>query len=233
MKTIKDMNEYIPIDCDFYDHFEYHAHKKSWIVIDGSRENTNFRKVTKIKTLVTRDGSEYAILLDQSELRLDYVTKMSPIVETTTELGHLLDLLEYNHWANKRIIDCITDQEITKSIVAQMSHIINAHDIWYNRVKKAKPNFSIWQDHTINKMPGLLANLYFKTVSLFDRLEPTDLIAYQNGSGDKYQSTLFEIIVHLANHGTYHRGQIIHSLQQLNLRTIGTDYIIYSRKKLL
>jgi uncharacterized damage-inducible protein DinB len=40
------------------------------------------------------------------------------------------------------------------------------------------------------------------------------------------------MLLHLFNHGTYHRGQLVNQLRQLGIAKIPpTDFIIWSRKK--
>jgi len=43
---------------------------------------------------------------------------------------------------------------------------------------------------------------------------------------------LFQILLHIFNHGTYHRGQLVTILQQLNIQNIPqTDFIVWTRKE--
>jgi uncharacterized damage-inducible protein DinB len=55
-------------------------------------------------------------------------------------------------------------------------------------------------------------------------------LAYKNLKGDPFVQPVSEILLHLPNHGTYHRGQLVTMLRQLGVEKIPqTDYILFSR----
>ncbi|MBD0288544.1 MAG: DNA polymerase, partial [Flavisolibacter sp.] len=42
----------------------------------------------------------------------------------------------------------------------------------------------------------------------------------------------YQMLLHLFNHGTYHRGQLVNMLRQLEVSPIPqTDFIVWSRRK--
>ena len=56
-------------------------------------------------------------------------------------------------------------------------------------------------------------------------------INYQDLKGNLYTSTAEEILMHVVNHGTYHRGQIITLLRQCGFTEVGsTDFMRFLRK---
>jgi uncharacterized damage-inducible protein DinB len=55
---------------------------------------------------------------------------------------------------------------------------------------------------------------------------------YQNKKGEQFKQPLYQMLIHLFNHGTYHRGQIVTILHQLGIKKIPQmDFIVWSRKK--
>jgi uncharacterized damage-inducible protein DinB len=68
-------------------------------------------------------------------------------------------------------------------------------------------------------------------VGLFLRDEPdvTREVSYKNTKGALFQQTIFEIIQHLVNHGTYHRGNIAAMIRQSGYHGTSTDYITFLR----
>ncbi len=46
-------------------------------------------------------------------------------------------------------------------------------------------------------------------------------------SGDSFTRELGDALLHLANHGTYHRGQVATLLRQLGHKATSTDYLRY------
>jgi uncharacterized damage-inducible protein DinB len=58
-----------------------------------------------------------------------------------------------------------------------------------------------------------------------------EVIAYKAFNGTAYSSKLSDIVRHVVNHGTYHRGQITTMLRQLGKKVVSTDLILYYRSK--
>ncbi|HEY0067873.1 MAG TPA: DinB family protein, partial [Flavisolibacter sp.] len=55
---------------------------------------------------------------------------------------------------------------------------------------------------------------------------------YQNNKREKFKQSVYLVLTHIFNHGTYHRGQLVTILRQLEVGNIpGTDFILWSRKK--
>ena len=58
------------------------------------------------------------------------------------------------------------------------------------------------------------------------------VFAYQNFKGEPFKQPLYEMLLHLFNHQTYHRGQLVTMLRQAGIEVIpATDFIIWSRGK--
>lgn len=63
-------------------------------------------------------------------------------------------------------------------------------------------------------------------------LDPTRLatrISYRNSAGASFTSTLEEILLHVALHGSYHRGQIAMILRNAGETPAPTDFIAFAR----
>ncbi|HVG41586.1 MAG TPA: DinB family protein, partial [Chitinophagaceae bacterium] len=55
---------------------------------------------------------------------------------------------------------------------------------------------------------------------------------YYNTKKEKFKQATYLVLMHIFNHGTYHRGQLVDILRQLEVDNIpGTDFIAWSRKK--
>jgi uncharacterized damage-inducible protein DinB len=57
----------------------------------------------------------------------------------------------------------------------------------------------------------------------------TEVISYTNTQGEAFQTTVEDILIHVFNHGTYHRAQVARDLRQHALTPVNTDYITYVR----
>ena len=68
------------------------------------------------------------------------------------------------------------------------------------------------------------------------RLTPADLvrtIAYVNSKGQRWDSPIEDVLVHVLMHGAYHRGQIASALREAGVTPPYTDYIHAARTGLL
>ncbi|MEJ7912972.1 MAG: DinB family protein, partial [Chitinophagaceae bacterium] len=55
---------------------------------------------------------------------------------------------------------------------------------------------------------------------------------YRNSKKEQFKQPVYQVLQHLFNHGTYHRGQLVNMLRQLKVDKIPpTDFIVWSHKK--
>lgn len=58
------------------------------------------------------------------------------------------------------------------------------------------------------------------------------VFAYQNTKKEQFKQPVYEMLLHIFNHNTYHRGQLVTMLRQLGVEKIPpTDFIVFCRKK--
>src|SRR6185369_13236864 len=58
----------------------------------------------------------------------------------------------------------------------------------------------------------------------------THVFAYQNSKKEQFKQPVYEMLLHLFNHQSFHRGQVVTMLRQLGIEKISpTDFIVFSR----
>jgi uncharacterized damage-inducible protein DinB len=147
-------------------------------------------------------------------------------------------LFDYNAWANRRTLDAAAPlspaqfvQRIESSFPSvrdTLAHIYGAEWIWLERFHGRSPS-------------GLPASAEFTDVnSLRQRwLEHEELLLnfvrgltqahldrefeYKTLKFGVYRNPLWQSMLHVINHGTYHRGQVTTMLRQLGAQPILTD----------
>jgi len=56
--------------------------------------------------------------------------------------------------------------------------------------------------------------------------------SFQNTKNELFKLTLYETVMHVMNHSTYHRGQLVTMMRTLGIKTIPqTDFMVFIRKK--
>ena len=56
-------------------------------------------------------------------------------------------------------------------------------------------------------------------------------LEYRNQAGERFQRSHAEILAHLVNHGTHHRGQVTAAMSALGLETPVLDLLYYTPKQ--
>ncbi|MBI2731240.1 MAG: DinB family protein [Sphingobacteriales bacterium] len=153
----------------------------------------------------------------------------------------------YNLWANQKLLDVIlkldenTQQQIVPgsfpNLYATVLHMWDAESAWWQRMKLHEKivipseNFNPTMQEAVN---GLLQQnkLWVEWISNATTAAVEHVFAYQNSKKEYFKQPVFQMILHVFNHGSYHRGQLVTMLRALGVEKIPpTDFIIWSRKK--
>ena len=138
----------------------------------------------------------------------------------------------YNAWANSRVIGCLERQAITdEKILTVMGHLMSANFIWLNRIKDLpKSKYELWGKYDVPALKQMVEEADEQWMNFIHEHENFDrVLKYRNYVGDYFESNVQQIMIHLVNHGSYHRGQVAMLLRQRGFEPINTDFITYDR----
>ena len=145
--------------------------------------------------------------------------------------SHFLNLIQYDAWANDLVLQSIKEKSIqNQKIELLFSHLLTAQKIWLDRCINEHKDFELWSikqdlaDFLNQNTVGWLNYLGILEDASFQ-----NFISYQNTKGQELNTLLKDILIHLVNHGTYHRGQIIQLLKEERTTVPQTDYIYWVR----
>jgi uncharacterized damage-inducible protein DinB len=158
-------------------------------------------------------------------------------------MNDLLELLEYSRWANEKIVQAVSGLDVmtyTKDLGSSfpslrdtLVHIYGADRAWLGRIRGETPARANPQDYpdvkTLWREWDEVLTTWQEVVQ--DLGDAERVIAYKAFDGTAYSSKLSDIVRHVVNHGTYHRGQITTMLRQLGEKAVSTDLIAYYRLK--
>jgi uncharacterized damage-inducible protein DinB len=142
-------------------------------------------------------------------------------------------LFKFNHWANSMITQFLVQKQIrNEKILNIMSHLVHAQNNWYKRVLGVQQDVPVWNPLPLEDIGAQLEAIDLQWLSLVNEMSETRIsenLAYLNMVGDPYLNTVEDILAHLVNHSTYHRGQVIYLIREAGIDPPGTDYIKFVR----
>lgn len=146
--------------------------------------------------------------------------------------NYFLKLYQYNAWANKRVLGCLTHQNVTdEKILTLMGHVAAAQFLWLHRIKGLPaPDVKLWGNYQLDQLNGLSEKAGKEWLDFIERTDNFNReMTYKNYVGEDYTNNVEMIMIHLVNHSSYHRAQIAMLLRQKGLEPVNTDFITYDR----
>ena len=140
------------------------------------------------------------------------------------------DIFEYHHHFNQELIGQLIEHEhkLPRRTISLLSHAINAHQIWNARITNGV-KLGVHQMHSLQVCQRLDKENFQKTLEILEERKVEAQIIYTNSKGVEFQNTIHQILFHVANHFSHHKGQIISDIRQSGIAPIVTDYIFYKR----
>ena len=155
-------------------------------------------------------------------------------------------LFSYNQWANRRVVgacEALTNEQFTRelgssfaSVRDTLAHIYGAEWIWLERFggrsPKALPPVTDFPD--LAAVRARLEEMDAALLQYVEGLRAADLdriVESTNFAGKPISGPLWSLLQHLANHSTYHRGQVTTMLRQLGAKAVGTDLAGFYRER--
>jgi uncharacterized damage-inducible protein DinB len=152
--------------------------------------------------------------------------------------------IAYTRWASSRLVEAaaaLTPDELTrdfgtadKSVLGTLVHVFAADRIWMGRIQGNVPARFIDIDKDMhlsvlqNDWPPLL-DQWHAWVSGLDAEALAGNITYKDMKGNPYETAAWQIILHVVNHGTHHRGQVSGFLRAMGHKPPVLDLIAYYR----
>jgi uncharacterized damage-inducible protein DinB len=158
-------------------------------------------------------------------------------------IDHFRTLHAFEVWVNARVLASLETVPATNRAAlafvraAQLlPHNTLARQVWLWRIQERaydnpKDWFPAWSvDETRARMADVDAQWTAYLAGLTDA-ELSRQSHYRSSEGVQYASTIHEVLTHVFNHSTYHRGQIARIVHEQGGQRASTDFIAFSRKQ--
>lgn len=167
-------------------------------------------------------------------------------------MGHqVLTLYDYHVWANGRVFhhlrtlpEVVYHQQLTSvfpSIADTLAHIYVADSMWLSvmsgdafdktaQIIQRSQNES--RGISLEQMEGLFAGMAGAYRTFLHEQDDLDRpIAPEHPRHGRLETRLSELVRHVVNHGTYHRGMITAMFRQQGYAGVATDYAFFLRER--
>lgn len=143
-------------------------------------------------------------------------------------------LFAYDFWANERLLSAMeATPELAEEAVKKMSHLLSAKAIWAARLMpgiQVPPLDGMFSPEERKRLNGELKARMDEYLSQIKDGQLEEKISYKNLKGMPYENILSDILAHMVNHGSYHRGQVASFTKKSGGNPPGTDYIGFVRE---
>jgi len=156
--------------------------------------------------------------------------------------------LEYSKWASQRLLDAaakLSPEELArdfqtsdKTLAGTLAHIFAADRIWLSRVNGISPTgaqagaFLSDEDRDFGRLqtawPDVLDRWRAWAEPLTDE-QALQRISYRDMKGTPYETPLWQIVLHVVNHATHHRGTVSGFLRSMGHTPPALDLIAFYR----
>lgn len=158
-----------------------------------------------------------------------------------TRLEEIRELYRFNAWAQERmfaVTETLSADEISHdlnssfaSIRETLIHAVGAEWVWLTRWQGTSPTVFPnaddlkTNDDILTRWRGINAERDSFLNSL-DEKSLDDVVEYTSFAGKHFAFPCWQMLRHVVNHATYHRGQIMTMLRQLGHNAKSTDMIL-------
>ncbi|MNJ95073.1 DinB family protein [compost metagenome] len=144
------------------------------------------------------------------------------------------ELFEYTFHFNEMVLDSLIkiNEDIPEKALQLINHTINAQEIWNVRIEEKLSTTDVWAIRPMNTLKEINKINYQNSLYIIDNFDFERKIKYTNSKGQAFENTIRDMLFHIINHSTYHRGQIATYCKLDNITPLVTDYIFYKREDL-
>ena len=133
---------------------------------------------------------------------------------------NIQELFDYDLWATKRWIPAAEAMGETHLL----AHILASSQVWLGRCKHEEPDSR--EDLGLDVR---LEQSHAAWQAFLENANLQDKVFYTNTRGESFTNTIEEIVQHVINHGTYHRGHLRGIAEERRVDFPETDLILFIR----
>jgi uncharacterized damage-inducible protein DinB len=141
-------------------------------------------------------------------------------------------LFAHLQWADERTFAALRAQpDVPAAVLDRFMHVIAVEHLWLARIRGEAARVAVWPAFTAELCAALMAENHRGLAELArsDAAQLARVVAYVSSAGDAFENTVGDILLQVATHGCWHRGQVATLMRQAGLEPVPTDYIALAR----
>jgi uncharacterized damage-inducible protein DinB len=135
----------------------------------------------------------------------------------------------WNDWANRETLaSLLRVGNPPRRAVNLLGHLVGTEQLWHARIRGQKSPMAVWPELPLSGLSAeieLLTGTWRACLVGATAVRPGQSVAYVNSKGERFTSTVEDILTHVVFHGSYHRGQIAAQMRACGFEPAYTDYI--------
>ena len=156
---------------------------------------------------------------------------------------HFETLARYNRWANRRLYEVaaqLSDAQFREdrgaffgSLRGTLNHILVADRVWLERIEGSGPKPSSLDEILYDDFAGLRAareaedERILRVLAAIPAERFESVLSYRSMAGTPHEVPFAQILTHIFNHQTHHRGQAHTLLSQFGLDAPSIDFVYF------
>lgn len=161
-------------------------------------------------------------------------------------IDELRELYAFNRWANRRILGvagALSAEDLGRdtgssfpSVRRTLAHILESETAWVSRWRGLRhPGLpEDWDLSTVEGLRSAWAETEARQEEFLAATSEEDLdrpVGYRDRHGREFSPTLWQMLRHVVNHSSYHRGQVVTMVRQVGGEAVSTDLIHFYRER--
>lgn len=142
-------------------------------------------------------------------------------------------LFAWEAWANRESLTSAANMTLAPpQVVRWLGHLAGTGAEWRARLTGTTSRLAVWPELSLAQCEAEFALEATEWKLYLGALVDHDLagrIEYRNSKGERWTSTVEEILTHVVLHGSYHRGQIASAIRAAGGTPAYTDFIHAAR----
>ena len=156
----------------------------------------------------------------------------------------LREHLEYSAWASHRLVTAaakLPSEDLTRdlgtadrSVLGTLAHILAADRVWLSRLARTPyPGFVTDADRNLTVLQTDWPPLHERWIAWVQGLTDESaqaVLDYTDLKGKEWRQPVWQLVLHVVNHATHHRGQVSGFLRSMGHTPPAVDLIYYYRE---